>query len=191
MAYAVVGYFDRVTDSFIKTLWKELAENNICEYLYNSENNPHVKFAMYKELDVKMGESLLFDLTKRHFKQNVHFKNYGFFSNEMPTVFIDISPTVSLIELQKDIRIEFGKCSNNFDFDYFNEGIWMPSCPLTVKNEAPKIHDAIQLLLDKPLQFNGRLERLGIIEFHPAKQIISYSFVDGENNLKSKMKKYI
>ncbi len=53
----------------------------------------------------------------------------------------------------------------------------MPSCQLTVKNENFAIKEAIELLLNKPLQFNGTIERIGIIEFHPAKQLVSYSLI--------------
>lgn len=51
MGYAVVGYFDKATDERIRRIWKELMENDIDDYLYNSENNPHIKFAMYENIE--------------------------------------------------------------------------------------------------------------------------------------------
>jgi len=55
MGYAIVGYFDKETDEVIRELWKILMINGIGDYLYNSENNPHIKFIMYENLDETQG----------------------------------------------------------------------------------------------------------------------------------------
>lgn len=177
MAYAIVGYFDYKTDLFIKSIWKELADNDICNYLYNSENNPHIKFLMFEELELDNVVPILYDFTQKHKKIDVHLKNYGFFSNNTPTLFIDFSPSIQLLQLESDIQNIFKSHGKAFNFNYFDENIWMPSCQLTVKNENSAIKEAIELLLNKPLQFNGTIERIGIIEFHPAKQLVSYSLI--------------
>ena len=177
MAYAIVGYFDWKTDSFIKSLWKELADNEICSYLSNSENNPHIKFSMFNQLDIEKVTPVFNAFTRTHNKITVHLKNYGFFANETPTLFIDFAPSIQLIELENDIRNTFNKYGICFDFNYFDENIWMPSCQLTVKTEHSKLNGAIELLLKRPLQFDGILERIGIIEFHPAKQIVSCNLI--------------
>ena len=51
MGYAIVGYFDKETDEKIRGLWKNLMLKEVDDYLYNSENNPHIKFAMYETLE--------------------------------------------------------------------------------------------------------------------------------------------
>lgn len=174
MPYAIVGYFDNETDLFIKSLWKELADNNICNYLYNSENNPHIKFSMHTELDVEKVNPILCGFANNHNKLTLHLKNYGFFSNENPTLVIDFAPSISLIKLENDIQRTFSIYGKNYDFNYFDENVWMPNCQLTVKSECINFQEAINILLQRPLQFNGVLDRLGVIEFHPAKQITSY-----------------
>lgn len=175
MAYAIVGYFDKDTDNFIKSLWKELADNNICNYLHNSENNPHIKFSMHTQLDIEKVNPILYKFASSHDRLSIHLKNYGIFSNENPALVIDFAPSISLIKLENDIQKTFNMYGESFDFEYFDENIWMPNCPLTVKSELFSLQEAINILLEKPLQFNGTLERLGIIEFHPAKQIVSYN----------------
>ena len=40
MGYAIVGYFDSVSDRKIKTLWEGLADIGVDDYLINSDNNP-------------------------------------------------------------------------------------------------------------------------------------------------------
>ena len=55
MGYAIVGYFDKETDEVIRELWKFLMMNGIDDYLYNSKNNPHIKFIMYENFDEAQG----------------------------------------------------------------------------------------------------------------------------------------
>ncbi len=84
MAYAIVGYFDSITDLFIKSIWKELADNDICNYLYNSENNPHIKFLMFEELELDNVVPILYDFTQKHKKIDVHLKTMVFSPMTLP-----------------------------------------------------------------------------------------------------------
>lgn len=59
MGYAIVGYFDRETDEMIRELWKSLMVNGVDDYLYNSENNPHIKFVMYENFDETQGIDII------------------------------------------------------------------------------------------------------------------------------------
>ena len=96
MAYAIIGYFDSVSDERVRTLWKIFAERDICDYLYKSENNPHIKFAMYDDLNIDKVENALNIYTQNKNKIRIHFKNYGFYPNEQPILFIDISNTIDI-----------------------------------------------------------------------------------------------
>ena len=174
MPYSIVGYFDYKTDSFIRSIWKDLAENDICNYLHASGNNPHIKFSMYTELDLEKAKSLLAKFTQERKRLDLHLKNYGFYPNEKPILFLDFSATIPLIQLEIDIQQTFKGLGKNFDFNFFDENIWKPDCFLTVEIDRSKLQKGVMILLNKPVQFNGTLDRLGIIEFHPAKQITSF-----------------
>ncbi len=175
MGYAIVGYFDKYSDKKIRKLWQNLAETGICNYLYKSENNPHIKFSMFDELDVKQVQKKLQSYTHNKKKINLHFKNYGIYINKKPIVFLDISATIPVLKLQIDIQKEFNQYGVKTGFDFFEQGIWKPDCFITIGIEKENMIKAIKLLLDTKLPFNGYLERIGVIEFHPAKQLFSYS----------------
>ncbi|MFR0587256.1 hypothetical protein [Bifidobacterium pseudolongum] len=84
MGYAVVGYFDKATDEWIRRIWKELMINDIDDYLYNSENNPHIKFAMYdnlKEIDII---NAIEDISQMREQIDIIFKSYSFYPNDQP-----------------------------------------------------------------------------------------------------------
>lgn len=79
-----------------------------------------------------------------------------------------------ILDLQTKIRSECDRYGELFGFDVFNEGIWKPDCQLTIEISKEKLLKAIAILLDTELPFNGTLERIGVIEFHPAKQLFSF-----------------
>lgn len=56
---------------------------------------------------------------------------------------------------------------------YFAPGIWNPDCQLTVSFDKVKLSTAVDYLADTILPFDGRLEKFGVIEFYPAKQLFS------------------
>lgn len=176
MGYAIVGYFDPISDEKIKTLWKGLADIGVDDYLINSANSPHIKFAMFDSLELESTQKELHLLAKRIQKINIHFKKYGIYPNDNPFITIDIADNIEIIKLHMDIQKIFDKFSNKDNRGYFVPGIWNPDCQLTVSFEKAKLATAVNYLGKMSLPFNGKLERIGVIEFYPAKQLFSYEF---------------
>lgn len=103
MAYAIVGYFDSISDKKVKGLWKGFADIGIDDYLINSSNNPHIKFAMFESLDLDAAQKELYSLLEKIQKINIHFKKYGIYPNDKPFITIDIADNIEIIKLQMDI----------------------------------------------------------------------------------------
>jgi hypothetical protein len=178
MPYAIVAYFDKDSDQTIKNIWKLLAEADVCDYLHKSENNPHIKLGMYDELMVAEAQAILEDLSKTTNRLKVHFKNIGIYPNEKPIVFLDISVTSAILDLQKQVQALFTHYSHEIGSNYFDEGIWKPDCFLTMSIEQARLQKAIDVIMHMNLPFEGFIERVGLIEFHPARQIFSYPFME-------------
>lgn len=174
MGYAIVGYFDRASEEKIRELWKNLADLGVDDYLINSENNPHIKFAMFHSIDLLSVQSELQLLADRIGKINVHFKKYGLYPGEQPFITIDIADNIDILKLHMEIQKIFNQLGEADARGYFREGIWKPDCQLTVSIDKTKLATAINYLNDTGVAFNGRLERIGVIEFHPAKQLFNY-----------------
>ncbi len=174
MPYAIAGYFDKYTDEKIKLLWTGLADIGVDDYLINSKNNPHVKFAMYEDIDVKKAEQAIATITKSKGKIPIQFKTYSFYPNEKPFLCIDLAVSHLILDLQADIRNSFDKLAKLYNINFFDQGIWKPDCQLTIEFEKGKLNKAIEFLSEKKLPIDGTIERIGLIEFHPAKQLFSY-----------------
>lgn len=103
MGYAIVGYFDSSSDEKVKALWKGFANIGVDDYLINSENNPHIKFAICDSINLEVIQNELQLLSKRIDKINLHFKKYGLYPNDNPFITIDIADNIEIIKLHMEI----------------------------------------------------------------------------------------
>lgn len=174
MGFAIVGYFDSISDKKIRTLWKGMADVGVDDYLINSANNPHIKFAMYDSIDLELVQKELQLLSEKLQKINIHFKKYGIYPNDNPFITIDIADNAEIMKLHRDIQVLVDGFEMKQNQGYFAPGIWKPDCQLTVSFEKTKLAAAVNYLVETDLPFNGKLEKIGVIEFHPAKQLFSY-----------------
>lgn len=175
MGYAVVGYFDKATDERIRRIWKELMVNDIDDYLYNSENNPHIKFAMYENIEESGIINEIQNISQMKEQIDIIFKSYSFYPNNQPFFNIDIAVSMPLLELQAEIRRTCDRSSTLLPIDFFDAGIWKPDCQLTREVDKKHLSNIAKCLYEKKLPIKGKLESIGLIKFHPAKQIIRFN----------------
>ena len=173
MPYAVAGYFDKSTDGKIKALWKGMADTGVCHYMIESANDPHIKFAMFDGLDLDAAKERLCLLTGKTGQIPLHFKSYSFYPNTDPFLCIDIAVSSSVLHLHAAIHNTLGNIGTGDYHYYFGAGLWKPDCQLTIGIEKAKLAKAVQYLAETQLPFDGMLERVGVIEFHPAKQLFA------------------
>jgi hypothetical protein len=174
MPHAIVVYFDTTSNTAIRNVWKELAEADVCDYLYRSENDPHIKLGMYDGLDVEKAKQRLSYLASNSEMQKIHFKNIGVYPGEKRIVFLDISATMAILELKQKVQSLFDDESQEIGANYFLAGIWKPDCFLTMSIEREKLPRAIDVTMNLPLPFDGFIEQIGVIEFHPARKLFSF-----------------
>lgn len=174
MGYAIVGYFDKETDERIRQLWKLMSVNGIDDYLYHSENNPHIKFMMYEDIHEEKVRDKIEELSKQTQVVDVIFKSYSFYPNEQPFMNIDMAVSMELLKLQSEVRAACDGMAKLFPIDFFDKGIWKPDCQLTREIEGDKLTKVVDCLRENRLPIKGRLERIGLIKFHPARQIVDF-----------------
>ncbi len=172
-----MGYFDKYTDEKIRLLWTGMAEIGVDNYLINTEKNPHFKFTMYEDLNVNEAEKAISSIAKIMEKIPIQFKTYSFYPNEKPFICIDMAVTHSILDLQADIRGRCDQFGKLYDINYFDQGIWKPDCQLTIGFGKEKLKKSVEFLSNTELPIDGIIERIGVIEFHPAKQLSSYELI--------------
>lgn len=102
--------------------------NGVDDYLYNSENNPYIKFVMYEDFEETNIVEEIGNIAKLTKSFDVIFKSYSFDINEQPFLNIDMAVSMELLRLQVEIREKCDKFSKSFPIDFFDREIWKPDC---------------------------------------------------------------
>ena len=174
MPYAITGYFDANCSLKIREIWKGLAENNIDDYMYKSENDPHFKLSMYADLDLKSASEILDEIISKNSCIDLIIKNLSFYFTNNYVISLNIASSTELLDFQQNVKMNFDLVGKSLPDDYFDRGKRQPECPLTTSSfpmKKEKLSKAAEYLSTVELPISGRLEKIGIIEFHPAKKI--------------------
>jgi hypothetical protein len=177
MQYAIVGYFDERCSLKVREVWKGFAENNIDDYMHKSVNGPHCKLAIYTGLDMDSASHILNEITSENCSISIVIKNYSLYiSNNHYILSFNMASSIELLEFQQKVKIKFDKIGKPLPVDYFDRGRWQPDCPLTTSSYPMKnenLPEAAEYLSSIALPINGYFDKIGIIEFHPAKKIFT------------------
>ena len=175
MPFAITGYFDEKCSLKIREIWKGLSEKDIDDYMIKSANDPHFKLVMYANLDIKSTSDILKRIASESCFMNLFIKNYSFYLTHNYVISLNIASSTELLNFQQNIKIKLDPVGKALPVDYFDKGKWQPDCPLTTSSfpmKKEKLSKAAEYLSTIELPINGWLEKIGIIEFHPAKKII-------------------
>lgn len=131
-----------------------------------------IKFAMYEDFkEINIVDEIR-NIAKQTKSIDVVFKSYSFYPNEQPFLNIDMAVSMELLRLQAEIREKCDKFSELLPIDFFDLGIWKPDCQLTREIDETKLMNAVNCLYGRKLPIKGKLERIGLIKFHPVKEQI-------------------
>jgi hypothetical protein len=181
MQYAIVGYFDEGCSQKIREIWKGFAENNIDDYMHKSVNDPHCKLAINTSLDLGSATDILKEITSANCSISIVIKDYSFYiSNSHYVLSFNMASSIELLEFQQKVKIKFDLIGKPLPVDYFDRGRWQPDCPLTTSSYPMRKENlpvAAEYLSSVELPIDGYIDKLGIIEFHPAKKIITVPLI--------------
>lgn len=155
--YAIVGYFDEVTESKIKKLWEELREKNITDYPYlRTGHLPHLTFASFNECEPELLEGFE-RLTNLHEVIYLRFRLFGSFIKSDSFLLLP-DPTSELTELHREIH------NLHAAAPLYRPENWIPH--MTIANHlTPDQQSAVQHLAHQRLDpFSGNLSKLALIQ---------------------------
>lgn len=179
MPHAVMLFFDAQTEAAIQAIWKKLDETDAAPYLYRSANRPHFKLAIYEDLDVATSRDRLRSIAETTPNMPVHFKSLGIFPNARPTVFVAPSVTPALLNLQARTCCDMNELGKTPPYNFFLPEHWVPHCLLGFDMEPAKLANVLDCAMHLPLPFEGRIEEIGLVEFHPVRHLFAFSLIKG------------
>jgi 2'-5' RNA ligase len=174
MAYAVMLFFTKEIEDQIVSIWKDLADQEIDGYMVHSGNRPHIKLAIYDEIDLLECRSRLQSLAAFATPFPIDFKFYGIFPNPKPTIFLGPAVTDRLLNFKREVDISLEGLGKSPSYDFFQPGHWIPHCLFAMEMELEKMKKGLDVVMSLPLPLHGMITEIGMIEFFPVNHLFTY-----------------
>ncbi len=173
MPYAIECYLDEKSSEIIRNIWTQLELNHI-----NTDKGvkPHVSLMIYEEIPIENFKEKLLEFSKNIKPINILLSSLGLFCINSPVLFL--SPVVShdLLELHSFFN-NFFKEYKDHAWQYYLPGKWVPHCTLALDITWDDVKKAMEICKKITLPLQVTLNRIGILEFRPNKQLVEYGFL--------------
>jgi 2'-5' RNA ligase len=173
MPYAIELYLDKKSAEKVRSMRTKLRESGVN---IDEGTKPHVSLAIYQELNIRVFRPRLQDFSKQKGSLNVSLASIGMFTTEYPVVFLAPTVTDDLLSFHKEFHDYF----REFDgaaWDYYRPGKWVPHCTLAMNLSDEMVGKAIEITRRFSLPIRGALDRIGVLEFSPNKQLFEYEMI--------------
>ena len=174
MGYAVEMFFDEQTESKIRGYFKLLFDLGLSKTIYETGTRPHISLAVYNEVDLDKFTEKLKVFLKDKEPLKLGFVSISIFPTEPSTVFLTPNSSDELLRFHYDYHNfmdEFLKT----EWGYYLPNNWVPHCAIAVEVPKQKAADIIDEILKDFNQFHFYIEKIGIVEFRPVKEIKTFS----------------
>ena len=171
MGYAVVLYFDDEASAKIEEIRSELKKNEIS---IDEGIKPHLSLAVYDDLPIPDFEKEFREYAEEVKSFPVVFSHVGEFPTGRQVLFLEPKITPELLETHKRFHACFSKY-NDLAWAYYRPGMWWPHCTLCLNLTEEMYRKAKELLKGIKLPVEARAEKIGLVEFSPHKELVSFS----------------
>jgi 2'-5' RNA ligase len=171
MAFAVVLFFDAVTEATIRRLGA-LVANGMQADLFVGDLRPHVSLGVCETLvpDGFRSDFMAFAAATRPL--DFTLSSVGVFPNgEMNVLFLAPIVTGDLLGLHASFHAIFAKYAASLQA-YYLPGNWVPHCTLALNLPGDRVAAAVDTSMRAAgLPIAGRFESVGLIQFLPATDV--------------------
>ena len=170
MDYGIILLFENESEDKIKDLINKIAQNNGNNYMLENNIPPHLSISLFEYNDPIHSIIELLDKNISNIKsQNLYLASIGIFN---PNVLF-LSPVINniLLESNKNInKLLENNGVNKFD-NYYLENQWVPHISLGVKLNKNELLNGINLLINNYQNMGIKINRIGLVECNPYKEI--------------------
>jgi len=175
MSYAILLYFDSVSEKLIQGLMDTLAAQPDLGEPLPQGFRPHLTLAGFEPALPAGLVPELRSIAQETYRIPVHLVAVGAFPGDQGVVYLAPAPNPELLELHAKIshllrRLDVSMNNN------FNPGTWMPHCSVAYNLDQEQTSQAVIACLSSPVFNPCELVGIGITEFMPIKEICIYPF---------------
>ena len=163
--YAIIITFDNNTQNFIKSIWKDLRDNDLSNYGFEiMDREPHLTLASFSE---NCRESELINRFEKYNLPNgfpINFVSIGSFCK---THILFLSPLYSqqLIYLHNNVAKFF---SNYIDVNsVYSIENWVPHLTIANRIASNKIKELFSYCLNKIINLKSQITEMKLIKINP------------------------
>ena len=176
MPFAVQLYFDAVTETAIRDIWRELAERGISTYMYTSGNRPHISLAIYQEIEVGVCQDRLKTFAGAYPTFQSIMPNLGIFPSQASVLFVGPTVTPQLLDIHNRVHTLLSDIGSA-PVSYYLPGYWNPHCTLAMDLPPENVPPAVSVSMSLSFPIACQVEEIGLIEFRPVKELFTYKLV--------------
>ena len=173
MGFAVELYFDEQAAKSVRTIWESIETAGLSGFIPTSGSRPHVSLAVYSHLVPSEIEPLLSTFSREVGEMKIEFDGVSTFPGGGGVVFLAPKPTTSL----RDLHSRFHALASDFAgelSEYYAPGAWVPHCTLDMDLSEEEVLKVIELCTNLDLPTDAQFVELGLIEFRPIRQLMSF-----------------
>ena len=167
MPYAIELYLDGEASAMIGKIHSTLRNNGIH---IDEGTSPHVSLCIYQDLPLDEFEGALRRFAGELRPFDVTFPRVDAFRTAQPVIFLAPEAGTQLLDVHERFHNRFRTYRERV-WQYYRPGVWVPHCTLCMDLSQEMFQAATRLLKDLALPIHARFERIGILEFHPNKQL--------------------
>jgi hypothetical protein len=170
MPFAIELALDPTAGAVVRRVWRELEGAGITD-MARSGAHPHLSLGIWDALDLPAFQAALAAFAREIERVPVAFASVRTFSTG--AVFLAPEANPALVELHAGFHRRFARLGTGA-WEYYAPGRWGPHCTLAMNLADEQVVTALGISRRAPLPLEGCLERIGIVEFRPVKQLCAF-----------------
>ncbi len=170
MSYAIECYFDDKSNKNIDKIRSQFSSNDI-----NVDNGtrPHISLAIYDTLPINSFQNRFREFPLKMESITISFSNFGIFPTQESVLFLSPKVSLELINFHNHYIEEFSVYRKNI-YQYYTPENWIPHSTIGINLTKEMLQKSMLLLDDVDLPFEATIKEIGILEFYPNNEIISF-----------------
>ena len=177
MAYAVVFYFDEMSEIPILNVWNELGKDNLSSPTQTRTIRPHMTLAIYNSINCSECKSEINLFSAKSGILNIQADHFGIFPQPSSVIFIAPPSNKKLMVFHDKIhQMLRGKVGGSLKM--YQPGNWVPHCTLAQDIKIIDLPAAIKICMRMKLPLDLMITQVGVVEFEPIIPLFEIDLAD-------------
>lgn len=177
MAYAVVFYFDEISEIPILNVWNELGKDYLSSSVYMGAIRPHMTLAIYDSINCSKCEDEIKHFSAKSRILNIQADHFGIFPRQPSVIFIAPPLNSQLMVFHKKIH-QILKDNVEGSWEMYQPDNWVPHCTLAKDIQKKDLPAAFWTCMKMELPLDLRITQVGVVEFEPIIPLFNIDLTD-------------